>query len=148
MILTIQPLKLTKPCHSPFHSITTTTTTTILCSNKKGPFRRRKYNSSRRSVLKKTFIQEQVKFSAPVSDDPVVAIIGGGISGLLCALSLEKRGVRSTVFDTVCFFLYYLSFLYCLSYLLLDTKSHQSFNSFLCTCTCSWCTDIHTFKNF
>ncbi|XP_074331307.1 uncharacterized protein LOC141668354 isoform X1 [Apium graveolens] len=99
MILTIQPLKLTKPssssCNSPFHSMSTT----ISC-NKKAPFRRRKYNSSRRSVLKKTFSQEQVKFTAPVSDDPVVAIIGGGMSGLLCALFLEKRGVRSTVFDT------------------------------------------------
>ena len=96
MILTIQPLKLTKPSPSPFHSIRTA----IFCE-KKAPFRRRKYNSSRRSVLKKTFIQEQVKFTAPVSDDPVVAIIGGGMSGLLCALFLEKRGVRSTVFDTV-----------------------------------------------
>ncbi|XP_063943743.1 uncharacterized protein LOC108206024 isoform X3 [Daucus carota subsp. sativus] len=95
MILTIQPLKLTKPSPSPFHSIRTA----IFCE-KKAPFRRRKYNSSRRSVLKKTFIQEQVKFTAPVSDDPVVAIIGGGMSGLLCALFLEKRGVRSTVFDT------------------------------------------------
>lgn len=54
--------------------------------------------------MKKTFIQEQVKFTAPVSDDPVVAIIGGGMSGLLCALYLDKRAIRSTVFDTVCFF--------------------------------------------
>lgn len=39
-------------------------------------------------------------FSAPVSDDPEVAIIGGGMSGLICALYLEKKGIRSTVFDT------------------------------------------------
>lgn len=40
-------------------------------------------------------------FTKPVSDDPVVAIIGGGMAGLICALNLAKRGVRSTVFDTV-----------------------------------------------
>ncbi|XP_041022036.1 renalase isoform X2 [Juglans microcarpa x Juglans regia] len=62
--------------------------------------RKPSYGTSRRSVLKKTFNQEQVMFSAPVSNDPVVAIIGGGMAGLICALSLEKRGVRSTVFDT------------------------------------------------
>lgn len=39
-------------------------------------------------------------FTTPVSDDPHVAIIGGGMSGLICALNLEKRGVRSTVFDS------------------------------------------------
>lgn len=39
-------------------------------------------------------------FTAPLSDDPAVAIIGGGMAGLSCALYLEKRGVRSTVFDT------------------------------------------------
>ncbi|KAK9069411.1 hypothetical protein SSX86_011314 [Deinandra increscens subsp. villosa] len=66
----------------------------------KKPTRRRSYGSSRKSVLRKTFKQEQVTFTAPVSDDPLVAIIGGGMSGLLCALQLEKRGVRSTVFDT------------------------------------------------
>ncbi|OMO96283.1 hypothetical protein COLO4_15380 [Corchorus olitorius] len=64
-------------------------------SRKKTP-----YGTSRRSILKKTFIQEQVTFTAPVSDDPHVGIIGGGMAGLLCALSLEKRGVKSTVFDT------------------------------------------------
>ena len=31
-----------------------------------------------------------------------MGIIGGGMAGLVCALSLEKRGVKSTVFDTVC----------------------------------------------
>ncbi|KAI7737404.1 hypothetical protein M8C21_016378 [Ambrosia artemisiifolia] len=68
-----------------------------------GPKKRRRssYGSSRKSVLRKTFKQEQVTFTSPLSsDDPVVAIIGGGMSGLLCALQLEKRGVRSTVFDT------------------------------------------------
>ncbi|MFS7969645.1 putative FAD/NAD(P)-binding domain superfamily [Helianthus anomalus] len=91
--------------HPTFTSLTPPTTTTrTLCSSMDGPkkpYRRRSsYGSSRKSVLKKTFKQEQVTFTAPVSDDPLVAIIGGGMSGLLCALQLEKRGVRSTVFDT------------------------------------------------
>lgn len=60
------------------------------------------HGASRRSVIKKSFTQEQVEFATPVSSDPVVGIIGGGMSGLLCALYLEKRGVKSTVFDTVC----------------------------------------------
>ena len=30
-----------------------------------------------------------------------MAIIGGGMAGLVCALNLEARGVKSTVFDTV-----------------------------------------------
>lgn len=67
---------------------------------KKTSRRKSSYGSSRKSVLRKTFKQEQVTFTAPISDDPIVAIIGGGMSGLLCALQLEKRGVRSTVFDT------------------------------------------------
>ncbi|KAL3829865.1 hypothetical protein ACJIZ3_018667 [Penstemon smallii] len=59
------------------------------------------YGTSRRSVIKKSFSQEQVQFSSPISTtDPVVGIIGGGMSGLLCALYLEKRGIKSTVFDT------------------------------------------------
>ncbi|KAK6911369.1 hypothetical protein RJ641_023462 [Dillenia turbinata] len=62
--------------------------------------RKSSYCSSRRSVLKKSFNQEQVMFTTPLSDDPVVGIIGGGMSGLVCALELEKRGVKSTVFDT------------------------------------------------
>ncbi|KAL8159595.1 hypothetical protein V2J09_001132 [Rumex salicifolius] len=66
---------------------------------KKGP-RRSKYGTSRRSKLRKSFTQEQVVFSAPPSDDPTIGIIGGGMAGLLCALYLEKRGVKSTVFDT------------------------------------------------
>ncbi|KAM1052110.1 uncharacterized protein LOC126619242 [Malus sylvestris] len=60
----------------------------------------KKHGASRRSVLKKTFKQEQVSFTTPISDDPIVGIIGGGMAGLACALFLEKRGVRSTVFDT------------------------------------------------
>ncbi|XP_010524948.1 PREDICTED: uncharacterized protein LOC104802845 isoform X2 [Tarenaya hassleriana] len=59
-----------------------------------------KYGTSRRSILKKSFVQEQVTFNAPVSADPHVAVIGGGMAGLVCALNLEARGVRSTVFDT------------------------------------------------
>lgn len=39
-------------------------------------------------------------FTVPVSDDPKVGIVGGGMAGLVCAHYLEKRGVRSTVFDT------------------------------------------------
>ncbi|OVA05315.1 hypothetical protein BVC80_441g62 [Macleaya cordata] len=68
----------------------------------KQPYRKnpKKYGTSRRSVLKKTFNQEQLIFSTPISDDPVVAIIGGGMSGLTCALNLKKRGIKSTVFDT------------------------------------------------
>ncbi|KAK4755494.1 hypothetical protein SAY87_009251 [Trapa incisa] len=62
--------------------------------------RKSSYGTSRRSILKKTFNQEQVAFTAPVPDDPIVAIIGGGMAGLICAKNLEKRGVRSTVFDT------------------------------------------------
>ncbi|KAJ8759431.1 hypothetical protein K2173_006961 [Erythroxylum novogranatense] len=58
------------------------------------------YGTSRKSILKKTFNQEQVVFTAPVLNDPHVGIIGGGMAGLVCALTLEKRGVKSTVFDT------------------------------------------------
>ncbi|KAK8919042.1 hypothetical protein KSP39_PZI021537 [Platanthera zijinensis] len=58
------------------------------------------HGASRRSAMKKSFSQEQVSFNSPVSRSPSVAIIGGGISGLLCAATLEERGVRSTVFDT------------------------------------------------
>ncbi|CAN4108575.1 unnamed protein product [Withania somnifera] len=59
-----------------------------------------RYGTSRRSTLKKSFTQEQVDFTKPVPEDPVVGIIGGGMSGLVCALYLEKRGIRPTVFDT------------------------------------------------
>ncbi|WJX80257.1 hypothetical protein P8452_63281 [Trifolium repens] len=62
--------------------------------------RKSSYGTSRKSILKKTFQQEQVTFTAPFSDEPVVGIIGGGIAGLICAIFLDKRGVRSTVFDT------------------------------------------------
>ncbi|CAH9086980.1 unnamed protein product [Cuscuta europaea] len=58
------------------------------------------HGTSRRSALKKTFTQEQVSFANRVPDDPVVGIIGGGMSGLVCALYLDKRGIRSTVFDS------------------------------------------------
>ncbi|ONM01820.1 uncharacterized protein [Zea mays] len=62
--------------------------------------RRGKPGFSRRSAIKKSFHQEQVVFSTPVSTDPTVAVIGGGASGLSCATSLAARGVRSVVFDT------------------------------------------------
>ncbi|CAI9102684.1 OLC1v1000986C1 [Oldenlandia corymbosa var. corymbosa] len=65
------------------------------------PYKKRSsYGTSRKSAMKKSFSQEQVCFSGPVSSDPVVGIVGGGMSGLVCALYLEKRGIRSTVFDT------------------------------------------------
>ncbi|XP_042486732.1 renalase [Macadamia integrifolia] len=67
--------------------------------NRRNP-RKSSYGTSRGSVLKKTFSQEQVVFTTPIPEDPIVAIIGGGLAGLTCALNLEKRGVRSTVFDT------------------------------------------------
>ena len=72
---------------------------------------------------KKTFAQEQVTFTAPVSSDPRVGIIGGGMAGLACALSLDKRGVKSTVFDTVCHlsgflaFFFFFSVFLCFNYL-------------------------------
>ncbi|XP_058105514.1 uncharacterized protein LOC131248993 isoform X1 [Magnolia sinica] len=66
----------------------------------RNPRKKNSYGSSRRSVIKKTFAQEQLIFTSPISDNPIVAIIGGGMSGMLCALGLEKRGIRSTVFDT------------------------------------------------
>lgn len=56
--------------------------------------------SSRRTRLHKASLQEQVEFTTVVRDDPHVAVIGGGMSGLICALTLEQRGIRSTVFDT------------------------------------------------
>ncbi|XP_042420912.1 renalase-like [Zingiber officinale] len=62
--------------------------------------RRHSHRTSRRSSIKKSLAQEQVVFTTPVAEDPVVAIIGGGVSGLVCALTLEERGIRSTVFDT------------------------------------------------
>ncbi|RWW82174.1 hypothetical protein BHE74_00009381 [Ensete ventricosum] len=64
-------------------------------SPRKGP-----HGTSRRSAIKKSFAQEQVVFTTPAARDPVVAIIGGGVAGLVCALTLEERGIRSTVFDT------------------------------------------------
>ncbi|KAL9250385.1 hypothetical protein AKJ16_DCAP02835 [Drosera capensis] len=68
---------------------------------RKSPKRRSSYGTSRRSIIKKSLSQEQVVFSGPVSEDPVVGIFGGGMAGLVCGMFLERRGVRSTVFDTV-----------------------------------------------
>ncbi|CAN6809436.1 unnamed protein product [Brassica oleracea] len=114
----LQPLKfktLAKPRTPPNLSTTRKITTTCDSQNKntgassnpssRNPnFQKRrkssKYGTSRRSILKKSFLQEQVTFTARVSDDPQVAIIGGGMAGLVCALNLEARGVKSTVFDT------------------------------------------------
>ncbi|KAL9248010.1 hypothetical protein vseg_021376 [Gypsophila vaccaria] len=61
---------------------------------------RKPQGRSRRSVLKKSFSQEQVVFSGAVSGEPEVGIVGGGMAGMICGMFLEKRGVKSTVFDT------------------------------------------------
>ncbi|KAK1288862.1 hypothetical protein QJS10_CPB19g01151 [Acorus calamus] len=109
--LLFQPLKPYKPI---FPGTPKTLTQTLVCKadtpttsnnstgkpRSRNPRKRSSYGTSRRSVLKKSFAQEQVNFTSPVPDDPVVAIVGGGVSGLVCALNLERRGVRSTVFDT------------------------------------------------
>ncbi len=39
-------------------------------------------------------------FTTPFPSDPHIAIIGGGIAGLACALELSALGIRNTVFDT------------------------------------------------
>ncbi|GAY56011.1 hypothetical protein CUMW_168530 [Citrus unshiu] len=108
--LILQPLK--PPKHSGLSKAKTLSSTIKATSSQPKPNnasarkptsrnrRRSSYGSSRRSALKKTFAQEQVTFTAPVSSDPHVGIIGGGMAGLACALSLDKRGVKSTVFDT------------------------------------------------
>ncbi|GAB4820527.1 hypothetical protein N2152v2_007573 [Parachlorella kessleri] len=44
--------------------------------------------------------REQVAFQGVFPQDPLVAIIGGGLSGLVCSIELAKKGVRSVVFDT------------------------------------------------
>ncbi|XP_048127317.1 renalase [Rhodamnia argentea] len=109
----LQPLNLTKPTSRSLSS-----KPFILCTSQNKPGTSSKkhsmnnsrptsknrgkssYGTSRRSILKKTFNQEQVDFTAPIPDDPIVGIIGGGMSGLICALNLEKKGIKSTVFDT------------------------------------------------
>ena len=121
--LILQPLK--PPKHSRLSKAKTLTSTIKATSSQPKPNnanarkptprnrRRSSYGSSRRSALKKTFAQEQVTFTAPVSSDPHVGIIGGGMAGLACALSLDKRGVKSTVFDTVCHLSCFLAFFFC-----------------------------------
>ncbi|CAM6124604.1 unnamed protein product [Calypogeia fissa] len=49
---------------------------------------------------KKKPVIEPVNFTSSLSSTPHVAILGGGMSGLVCALTLEKHGIHSTVFDT------------------------------------------------
>ncbi|XP_021619668.1 uncharacterized protein LOC110620292 isoform X3 [Manihot esculenta] len=113
--LIVQPLKLQQnSLTSATFSSSSSKSSTLICSSKpnngRAPMdggrpvsRNRKkssYGTSRRSILKKSFTQEQVNFSFPVTHDPHVGIIGGGMAGLVCALSLEKRGIKSTVFDT------------------------------------------------
>jgi predicted NAD/FAD-dependent oxidoreductase len=41
-----------------------------------------------------------VQFATPMNKQPRIAILGGGMSGLVCALTLEELGISSTVFDT------------------------------------------------
>eukprot|EP00250_Pteridium_aquilinum_P002648 c12872_g1_i1 orf=1278-3161(-) len=45
-------------------------------------------------------IREQVRIVSPIRKDPKIAILGGGMSGLICALTLQEKGIHSTVFDT------------------------------------------------
>jgi hypothetical protein len=45
--------------------------------------------------------KQRTVFSGEVPEDATVAIIGGGLSGLICAQVLSEQGIRSTVFDTV-----------------------------------------------
>ena len=42
----------------------------------------------------------QVQWKAPMSREPVVGIIGGGVAGLSCARELAVHGIRSHVWDT------------------------------------------------
>jgi heterodisulfide reductase subunit A-like polyferredoxin len=42
----------------------------------------------------------QKKVDTRIPDNPSVAIIGGGISGLVCASRLSDKGIHATVFDT------------------------------------------------
>lgn len=45
-------------------------------------------------------LRPQVHMSAPLGPDATVAIIGGGLSGLVCALRCLELGLMPTVFDT------------------------------------------------
>jgi len=54
-----------------------------------------------RKARREPAVAPQVQFETPMSKQPHVAILGGGMSGLVCALTLEELGIRSTVFDTV-----------------------------------------------
>jgi heterodisulfide reductase subunit A-like polyferredoxin len=54
-----------------------------------------------RKAKREPAVAPQVHFESPMSKQPHVAILGGGMSGLVCALTLEELGIGSTVFDTV-----------------------------------------------
>ncbi|KAG6550079.1 hypothetical protein Mapa_008035 [Marchantia paleacea] len=49
---------------------------------------------------KKKPVVEPVNFQTPMNKNPNIAILGGGMSGLVCALTLQELGINSTVFDT------------------------------------------------
>ncbi|KAI5060223.1 hypothetical protein GOP47_0025135 [Adiantum capillus-veneris] len=57
-------------------------------------------NGSLEKRKKPPKIREQVRITSPISKDPKIAILGGGMSGLICALTLQEKGIRSTLFDT------------------------------------------------
>lgn len=44
---------------------------------------------------------KQASFASPFPEDPVTAIVGGGLSGLVCALELARAGLRSAVGDVL-----------------------------------------------
>ncbi|KQK15590.1 uncharacterized protein LOC100824134 [Brachypodium distachyon] len=95
------------PCARPTAKRTASLFSAAVLASKDGggarpprPRPRGKPRFSRQSAIRKSFQQEQVVFSTPVSPDPTVAVIGGGASGLACASALAARGVRSVVFDT------------------------------------------------
>ena len=43
---------------------------------------------------------KQVIWPQPLRQDANVAVIGGGLAGLSCALELARLGMRSVLFDT------------------------------------------------